>query len=275
MEHPVEMKISISQSTTLSTPLEEELEALASGGWQGVEIWLTKLEKHLENHSSAETKRLFEAKQLTPVAGAYQGGLLLSQGEQRKLHFDHFKRRLRLCEEFAIPTLLVVADFVQRIDQVSLERAIVSLKQAAQFAAAVNVTLALEFRGADSFCSNLDTALTLVEQCDEPNVGINLDLFHYYKGPSKPEDLDRLTKQNLAFVQLSDVIGVPRELMTDSDRVLPGEGDFRLEPILQMLKRIDYPGWVSLELFNPLLWEMKPSQVSELAYTAMSRLFES
>ena len=31
------------------------------------------------------------------VAAAYQGGLLLSQGEQRKAHFDHFKRRLDLC----------------------------------------------------------------------------------------------------------------------------------------------------------------------------------
>ena len=57
---------------------------------------------------------------------------------------------------------------------------------------------------------------------------MNLDLFHYYKGPSKFEDLDRLTPENLAFVQFSDVIGVPREIMTDSDRVMPGEGDFQL-----------------------------------------------
>ena len=62
----------------------------------------------------------------------------------------------------------------------------------------------------------------------EPNVGVCLDVFHYYKGPSKPEDLDRLTAKNLAHVQLCDVAGVPRELMTDADRVFPGEGDFRL-----------------------------------------------
>ena len=44
------------------------------------------------------------------MLAAYQGGLLLSQGEQRQAHYDHFRRRLDLCQAFAIPTLLVVAD---------------------------------------------------------------------------------------------------------------------------------------------------------------------
>ena len=65
----------------------------------------------------------------------------------------------------------------------------VSLTQAAQWAAGFDVTLALEFRARDAFCASLDTALALIEQCGEPNVGVNLDLFHYYTGPSKFEDL--------------------------------------------------------------------------------------
>ena len=118
----------------------------------------------------------------------------------------------------------------------------VSLAQAGQWAAAFGVRLALEFRGNDRFCNNLDTALGLVEQCREPNVGVCLDLFHYYKGPSKPEDLDRLTPANLFHVQVCDVAGVPRELMTDSDRVMPGDGDFQLEPVIRQLRAIDYSG---------------------------------
>jgi 4-hydroxyphenylpyruvate dioxygenase len=39
------------------------------------------------------------------------GGLLLSQGELRREHFDHFSRRLEICHEFAIPTMLLFADF--------------------------------------------------------------------------------------------------------------------------------------------------------------------
>ena len=52
---------------------------------------------------------------------------------------------------------------------------------------------------------------------DEPNLGVNLDVFHYYTGPSKFEDLAQLTPANLAFVQVCDVLEVPRELATDAD----------------------------------------------------------
>jgi sugar phosphate isomerase/epimerase len=98
------------------------------------------------------------------------------------------------------------------------------------------------------------------------------DAFHFYKGPSKHEDLERLTSANLFHVQVSDVAGVPRELMTDSDRVMPGDGDFRLEPLVARLKAINYTGGVSLELFNPVLWQLKATQVVELGLSALQRV---
>ena len=177
-----------------------------------------------------------------------------------------------MCQSFGISTLLVVADFMDQVDAASLQRAVVSLTQAAQWAAAFDVRLALEFRGSSSFCSSLDTALALVAQCGEANVGVNLDVFHYYTGPSKFDDLALLSPANLAFVQLSDVLGVPRELATDADRILPGEGDFRLQAIVQQLRAIGYDGWVSLELFNPTLWQLKPAQVAELGLASLQRL---
>lgn len=268
------MKPCISEAVTLSSTFAEDVNGYADGGCHALEVWLTKLEHHLEKNSVAETRKLLEDRQMTLAAASYQGGLLLSQGEQRQAHYDHFKRRLDLCQSFAIPTLLVAADFVDKIDPTGLERAVVSLTQAAQWAAAFNVRLALEFRGSASFCSSLDTAVALVAGCGEPNVGVNLDVFHYYTGPSKFEDLGLLTPQNLAFVQLSDVIGVPRELAADADRILPGEGDFHLRPIIQQLRAIGYDGWVSLELLNPTLWQVRPSQVAELGLAALQRVLQ-
>jgi sugar phosphate isomerase/epimerase len=261
----------ISQATTMPAAFAADVAGYADGGCSAVEVWLTKLEKHLETESADATRGLLAARGVSLVAASYQGGLLLSQGQQRAAHFDHFRRRLDLCQSFAIPTLVLVADFAQRPDTQALGRAVVSLKHAGQWAAGFGVRLALEFRGTDTFCSCLDTALTLVEQAGEPNVGVCLDVFHYYKGPSKPEDLDRLTAKNLGHVQFCDVAGVPRELMTDSDRVFPGEGDFRLGPVVDRVKAIGYAGAVSLELMNPAVWPSKPSQVAELGLAALRR----
>ena len=266
------MKPCLSEATTLPGTFAADVEAFAEGGCHAMEVWLTKLETHLETHSAAATRQLLDDHGMTLAAASYQGGLLLSQGEQRQAHHDHFKRRLDLCQTFGIPTLLVVADFVGGVEATDLERAVVSLKQAAQWAAAFDVSLALEFRGSATFCSSLDTALALVAHCGEPNVGVNLDVFHYYTGPSKFDDLALLTRDNLAFVQVCDLAGVPRELATDADRVFPGEGDFRLGPIMDRLRAIGYDGWVSLELFNPTLWQVKATQVAELGLAAVQRL---
>jgi sugar phosphate isomerase/epimerase len=266
------MNLCISEATTMPASFAEDVVAYAGAGCGAMEVWLTKLEQHLEKHSLAETRKLLEDQRMTLAAASYQGGLLLSQGEQRKAHYDHFCRRLDLCQQLSIATMLVVADFVEAIDATGLERAVVSLTQAGQWAAGFGVRLALEFRGSARFCSNVNTALALVGQCGEPNVGINFDVFHYYVGPSKLEDLERLTPASLAFVQLSDVAGVPRELATDADRVMPGDGDFRLQPIIDRLQAIGYDGWVSLELMNPLLWQLKPATVAEIGVAALRRL---
>ncbi len=266
------MRPCLSEATTLPTSFADDLAAFAEGGCQAMEVWLTKLETHLETHPAAETRKLVEDRGLTLAAASYQGGLLLSQGEERRAHYDHFKKRLSLCEYFGIQTMLVVADFINRVDATGLERAVVSLTQAAQWAAGFGVRLALEFRGSATFCSSLDTALSLVTACGESNVGINFDVFHYYTGPSKFEDLRLLTRNNLAFVQLCDLAGVPRELATDADRVLPGDGDFQLGPILQHFRTIGYDGWVSVELMNPMLWQMKASHVAEISMAAVRRV---
>ena len=102
-------------------------------------------------------------------------------------------------------------------------------------------------------------------------MGICLDAFHYYVGPSKAEDLGYLTSANLFHVQLCDLAGTARELATDSDRVLPGDGDIPLAPIVGRLREIAYERCVSVELMNPQIWRIAPRQVGEIALSALAR----
>ena len=103
-------------------------------------------------------------------------------------------------------------------------------------------------------------------------MGICLDAFHYSVGPSKPEDLALLTTANLFHVQLCDLVGTPRELATDADRILPGDGDLPLEPLIAHLRAISYEGHVSVELMNPQIWQVAPRSFGEIAMTALRKI---
>src|SRR6516162_11727206 len=127
------MRPCISEATTLTSPFADDVNGYADGGCRAMEVWLTKLETHLETHPAADTRKLLGDRGVTLAAASYQGGLLLSQGEQRKAHYDHFKRRLDLCQFFGIPTLLLVADFVEKVDPSVLQHALAALATAGEW----------------------------------------------------------------------------------------------------------------------------------------------
>lgn len=267
------MKPCIGLVTALTTPFEAALDAFARGGWNAVELWLTQLEIVLaEGRSTDDVRKMLSDRGLTPAAAAMQGGLLLSAGEERQAHWDHFQRRLELLQALAVPVLVVAADFNRDPTAEDYSRASASLIEAGELARSFGVRIALEFQKTAHFCASLDTTLALIAGCGCDNVGVCLDLFHYYTGPSKFEDLAYLGPDNLAWVQVCDLSGVPRELAGDADRILPGEGDFQLPPILDHLSRIGYDGYVSLELLNPQLWRIPADRVADLAYQALLRV---
>jgi len=266
------MKPALSQVCSLHSPFEKDLEDFAKGACRAVELWLTKLETYLEAHTLDDVKRLLQELELAAPVASYQGGLLLSQGEARRETWAHFARRLELCRALRIETLVIAGDIHGPLTQQDLDRVRVSLIQAADLAAPSGVRLAFEFQGRAVFANNLQTAAALVEECQRPNLGLCLDVFHYYQGPSKFEDLALLHPGNLFHVQVSDVAAVPREFASDADRILPGDGDFQLAAILNALRGQGYDGYVAVELMNPTIWQIPPLQIGEVALTALRKV---
>ena len=266
------MKPALSQVCSLDAPLEKDVEDYAAGACPAIELWVGKVDAYLEKHSEAELVGLLAKHGMTAPVASFQGGLLTSQGEFRKQHWDSFSRRLERYRALGVGTLVLAGDVNGPLAQQDLERVQVSLTQAAVLARQNEVRLALEFQGRAAFANNLQTAAALVAEVASPHLGLCLDVFHYYTGPSKLEDLGYLTPGNLFHVQLSDLAGTPREFATDADRILPGDGDFQLDPIIAHLRQIGYAGYVSIELMNPQIWRIPPRQFGEIGMTALRKV---
>jgi 4-hydroxyphenylpyruvate dioxygenase len=263
------MKPAISQVCSLSSPFEQDIEDYAAGACRAIELWLGKLEGYLERHTLDDVRGLLEKHEMAAPVASFQGGLLTSQGDARRAHWGHFERRLKQLHALGVGTLVVAGDAAGPLAQQDLDRIRASLGQAAASAGEQGVRLALEFQASSSFGNNLQTAAALVDETASPHLGLCLDVFHYYLGPSKPDDLGCLSRDNLFHVQLCDLAGIPRELATDGDRILPGDGDIPLGPVVDALRAIDYTGYVSLELMNPQIWRVPARQLGEVGMTAL------
>lgn len=262
----------LSQVCGLASTFEDDVADYSAGACKHIEAWFTKLETYLENHTVQDVRDMLREHDVTLPAAGVQGGLLVSQGDARREHWALFEKRLDLCRELNIGVMVIAGDIGAPFDSDSFNRLMVSLQQASQSAEKQSVRLAFEFQAEAAFANNLQTAASLVAQIGSPYLGICLDAFHFHKGPSKTEDLALLNCENLFHVQLSDVLDVPREFASDADRILPGEGQLDLTPLIQHLRDIGYSRAVSVELMNPRLSQVAPRQFGEIAITALRRL---
>lgn len=232
--------------------LARDLAAIREGGWEVVELWLA----HWERCDDATARRLLSDAGLEVAGACAQEGLYFSTGEEWSRRREELVRSLARCQALGAPRLVVVpvpSPPVERRSVADLERAAENLRAAGELAGEAGVRLGIEFLRSSTLVNNLPTALGLARSVDHPAVRVLVDTFHLYAGPSKLEDLGLLEAEpgRLDFVHLNDAPGMkPRELWTDPDRVLPGEGVLPLGAVMEAIRRSGYAGPCSLELFS-------------------------
>ncbi|MGH2353378.1 MAG: sugar phosphate isomerase/epimerase family protein [Chloroflexota bacterium] len=256
-----------------------DLAAMREGGWRAIELWLRHWDGFIEREGTEAARRRLDDAGLTAAGACAQGGLFFSSGEERQRYRDELARRLEQCQALGAPHLVITpgaprapaGEAPRRPAAGDLKVAADNLRTAGDLAARYGVRLGIEFLKGAWFVNNLPTVLLLARQVDHPQVGVVVDTFHLYAGLSKVEDLDLLKDApgRLFFVHANDVPATtPRELWTDADRVLPGEGAFPLGAMFDGLRRAGYSGFVSLELFNDTFadrWADDPVAASRLA----------
>lgn len=259
----------ISQVCSLASSFEEDL---AQFDLPGVEVWLTKLEAHVHEHGLEATARIVEAYPGKLVAAAYQGGLWQNPSAARDEAWQLFRSRLELCRAIGIPVVIVAADMAGK-PSIELVRSWQDdLRRAGDLASEYGIRLAIEFQARATVGNNLLSLAAILAPLEHDSLGICLDSFHFFTGPSQSEDLARCPAELLFHVQLSDLLAQPRELASDSDRILPGDGDIPLSPIVEHLRRTDYQGAVSVETLDPLIGQSPPAQLGDAVRAALERL---
>lgn len=268
------MNACLSLATICETPTPRAVEAAGQGGFSHVELWWPRLRTELQSSTPDAILSALNACNITVAGCAGLGLELVGSDDLWRESLNRAIEIFQLLEPLA-PQVLTCTTGIsheppqERTYAVATERLMVLADLLKSFP----YRIALEFRSDSRWLTSLDTAAALVSQINSDRIELNLDLFHFMTGPSKVEDLNEITVGMIRNFQCSDLIATPREIARDSDRILPGEGDFDIKPVMDKLVSFGYSGLVTVEVPNPLLWSIAPDRVADMAYQSLFRFW--
>ena len=241
------------------------MEGYARAGIRAVEPQLTKVREFAQKESPSAARRLLDDLGLKAVSASNQLGLV-EPGDARARALEDLKWKVALAQTIGADRLVTPSIGTGQYTADDYKRGVDNLREAGELAKPFGVAIMLEFTRMSRFAGCLPTALQLVREASHPNVRFMMDIFHFWGGISKFEDLELLREGELHHLHFEDVpADPPREIQGQPNRVFPGEGVAPLGRILALLERKRYAGALSLEMFDPAIQSMDPYAVAKKA----------
>lgn len=256
------MTLAIHQNTSSAAGYRRSLEGWARAGIKHVELTNTLLDEFLKSDSLPAAKRVLTDLGLTPVSCACGVFGLWEPNPKRAAQLDAFKKR---CEQFATLGLTKIyspTPTTEKFTEEDYKRGIANMRENGDIARQFGMIVMAEAVRTSTFIGTLPTMLKMMREAAHANVAPLLDFYHFWSGLNKLEDLDLIRQGEIGHVHFQDVPDMPRELLDNTTRFIPGDGIAPLNRMLRTLADKGYSGPLSVELFLPRFQQGDPFEVA-------------
>lgn len=257
------MAVSIHQTTSRNAGYRKMLEGWSKAGIKDVELTDAVLDDFLKTESLSAATQVITDLGLTPVSSAAVLPDLWITGPARAASLETWKKR---CDQFAtigLQKIYCPSVTNRKVTEEDYKATPDCIREAAEIAKQHNLTAMIEFARSSTHIATLTTSLKVIREAAHPSVKPMLDCYHFWSGMSKFEDLDLLKPGELGHVHFQDTPDMPRELLGQTTRLIPGDGVAPLVAILKKLAEKGYSGALSVELFLPELQRGDPYEVAK------------
>lgn len=158
------------------------------------------------------------------------------------------------------------------------------LGEAAKILGVYDIKLGLEYVGPKTlmardkypFVHTMAECKELIAATGEPNVGVQLDSFHWYCAGETKADLLSLSNEDIITVDLNDArSGFTADAQIDGKRELPmATGMVDMQAFMDALVEIGYDGPTRAEPFNQPLRDMEDEAALKATADAMKKAFK-
>lgn len=268
------MKLGLNGATIMPSPIEDDIPIAAGCGFDAIEFWSAKLDAYAGPLEQLSDR--VRTAGLTPSCINSIENITGRDPGRRTALLEELGRRVAMARALGAPAIVVVPSCVNApvARDEAIEDAVDVLRAMSDVAG--DVTLAFEFLGKPG-CTvpTLDMAIEVVERVDRQNVGMVLDVFHFYAGGSVLDDVRRIPLEKLQVVHLNGAEDVPKAQLTDAHRLYPGEGVIPAVDVLRVLRERGYDGTASVEIFRPAYWQRPPGEVARAAFAGATAVMNA
>jgi len=256
------MTLCLHQNTSTGAGYRKSLEGWARAGIKQVELTNTMLDEFLKTDTLAAARRVVTDLGLTPVHGATGVGNLWEPNDGRAAALENLKKRCEMFAALGVNHVYSSSGTARKITLDDYKACPQNMHEAAEVAKQFNMSLRIEFLRTSPFISTLPTVLKMTRAAAHPNLSPMLDCYHFWSGFNKLEDLDLIQANEIGHVHFQDVPDIPREMLDNATRFIPGDGISPLTRILRKLAEKGYAGPLSVELFLPKFQQGDPFEVA-------------
>ena len=242
------MKTSIA-TVSISGDLREKLAAIASAGFDGVEIF--------ENDFLA-----FDGTPAEVGAMVRDHGLTITLFQpfrdfegmpepHRARAFDRAERKFDLMQQLGTDLMLICSS-VSPLSLGGIDRAAADFHELGERAARRGLRVGYEALAWGRHVNDHRDAWEIVRRADHPNIGLILDSFHTLSRNIEVGSIRAIPGDRIFIVQLADAPRMDMDLLSWSRhyRNMPGEGDLPVTDFMRAIAATGYAGVLSLEIFN-------------------------
>ncbi len=236
--------------------LVEEIEIAAQAGYQGVEPWIEELDRYTaEGGSLSDLNKRLRDLGLTVENAIGFFDWIVDDDAQRVRGLEEAQRNMEIVAQIGGTRLAAPPMSATDRTDLDLLRAAERYRALLELGERTGVVPMVEVWGFSKTLNRLGEAALIAIESGHPQACILADVYHLYKGGSDPAGLRLLRGEALPLMHVNDYPALPRETITDADRVYPGDGIAPLTSILRDLRAIGFQGALSLELFNQDYWQ--------------------
>jgi protein FrlC len=230
-------------------PLDEAIRRIAAIGYDGVEIGCAAPHAwpaYLSKERRAELRKLLEASglqavSLLPTPGGGPGFNPASPlPEEREATVRYYNEVIDLASDLGAKKVLYIAGWqiFGTSRQQAWDRTKNCLDQIASHADKKGITIVVEpTAAATNLIETADDAMELMRSVARDNVKVMFDTLHALYRNEIPADYVRAMRDDLVHIHVSD-----------SNRVIPGEGRVDWIGLMQALNECGYDGYLTMEI---------------------------